>query len=100
MKVSTILNEQLVQSSWIEDITYRGRQNKLFPGEELIIFKVRDNPKSYICRGVTRKDFLDWIRSPSKGKFWHKIFKHIINRDWFLKNPFRIINYGKIKPHK
>jgi hypothetical protein len=100
MKLSLFLNEQLVQSSWIEDISFKGRHNMLFPGESFITFKVKGNPKTYICRGVTRKDFLDWINSPSKGRYWHQIFKHIINRDWYLTNPFRIVNYGKIKPNK
>ena len=97
MKLKTILNEQLVNSSWLQDVSYHGRHNRLFPGEEFITFKVKNNPKTYICRGVTRKDFLDWIRSPSKGKFFH-ILKAKFNRDWYLTNPFRIISRAKIKP--
>ena len=99
MKLKTILNEQLVNSSWLQDVSYHGRHNRLFPGEEFITFKVKKNPKTYICRGVTRKDFLYWIRSPSKGKFFH-ILKAKFNRDWYLTNPFRIINFNKIRPTK
>lgn len=99
MKISMILNEKLVQSSWLKDIHYYGRQNKLFPGEEVITFKVKNNRKTYIVRGLTKHDYLQWIKSPSKGKFYH-ILKYKFNRDWYLKNPFRIISYNKIKPTK
>ena len=99
MKLKTILNEQLVNSSWLQDVSYHGRHNRLFPGEEFITFKVKNNPKTYICRGVTRKDYIDWIKSPSKGKFFHAI-KQKFNRDWYLTNPFRIINREKIRPTK
>lgn len=99
MKVSTLLQERLVNSSWLKDVSYYGRRNRFFPGEEIITFKVQKNPKTYIVRGLTRKDYLDWIKSPSKGKFYHAI-KHKFNRDWYLKNPFRIISYAKVKPTK
>lgn len=99
MKVKELLQERLVQSSWLEDVSYYGRRNKLFPGEEIIIFKVKGNPKHYIVRGLTRHDYVEWLKSPSKGKFYHAIKKKF-NRDWYLKNPFRIISYSKVKPSK
>lgn len=99
MKINMILNEKLVSSSWLKDVSYYGRRNKLFPGEEIITFKVHNNPKTYIVRGLTRHDYVMWIKSPSKGKFYHAIKKKF-NRDWYMKNPFRIINYGKVKPTK
>lgn len=97
MKIKQILNERLVNSSWLQDVSYYGRHNQYFPGEEIITFKVKGNPKTYIVRGLTRKDYIDWIKSPSKGKFYH-IIKHKFNRDWYLTNPFRIISKAKIKP--
>lgn len=99
MKLKMLLQEKRVQSSWLEDVSYYNRHNKLFPGEELITFKVKNNPKTYIVRGLTRRDFLDWIQSKSKGKFYH-VLKHQFNRDWFLSNPFRIISREKIRPRK
>ena len=46
MKVKQILNERLVNSSWLQSVSYYGLANKLFPGEELIVFKVKGNPKN------------------------------------------------------
>jgi hypothetical protein len=92
MKVKQILNERLVNSSWLQSVSYYGFRNHIFPGEEIITFKVKGNPKTYIVRGLTRKDFKDWLDAPSKGKFYHLI-KNKFRRDWYLTNPFRIINY-------
>ena len=99
MKLKTILNEKLVNSSWLQDVSYYGRHNKYFPNEEIIVFKVKNNPKTYIVRGCTRKDYIDWIHSPSKGRFFH-ILKKKFNRDWYLTNPFRSIPGIKVKPNK
>ena len=99
MKLKTILCEKLVQSSWLEDISYYNRHNKLFPGEEVITFKVRGNPKTYIVRGLTRQDYIEWIKSPSKGKMYHKL-KHYFARGWYDTNPFKIIDRSKIRPAK
>ena len=99
MKIKQILNEKLVNSSWLQDVSYHGRHNKFFPGEEIISFKVKGNPKTYIVRGCTRRDYIDWISSKSKGKFYH-ILKKKFNRDWFLTNPFRIIPGMKVRPAK
>lgn len=92
MKIHQLLQEKLVNSSWLESVNYYGFGNKIFPGEELIVFRIKNNPKSYIVRGLTRKDFKDWLESPSKGKFYHYLKKRF-RRDWFLSNPFRIIKY-------
>lgn len=99
MKISQILTERLVNSSWLQSVSYYGMRNRLFPGEELIVFKVKGNPKTYIVRGLTRQDYKDWINSPSKGKFYH-VLKKKFNRDWYLTNPFRIIKYNTVKPTK
>lgn len=99
MKVNQILTERLVNSSWLQSVSYYGMRNRLFPGEELIVFKVKGNPKSYIVRGLTRQDYKDWIKSPSKGRFYH-VLKKKFNRDWYMSNPFRIIKYDTVKPTK
>jgi hypothetical protein len=99
MKIKAFLVEKLVSSSWLQDISYYGRQNKLFPGEEIITFKVHGNPKTYIVRGLTRRDYVEWIQSGSKGKFYH-ILKHKFARGWYDTDPFRIIDRSKIKPRR
>lgn len=99
MKIKQLLNEKLVNSSWLQSVSYYGFRNHLFPGEELITFKVKGNPKTYIVRGLTKKDYIDWIHSPSKGKFYHYLKKKF-DRSWYLTNPFRIINYGSLNKGK
>ena len=100
MKLNTLLLEHLVNSSWIEDISYYGRHNKMFPGEEIITFRVKTGArKTYIVRGLTRRDYINWIKSPSKGRMFH-VLKHEFARGWWATNPFRIIDYSKIKPSK
>lgn len=99
MKVKQILNERLVNSSWLQDISYYGRHNSIYPNEELIVFKVKGNPKTYIVRGCTRNDYREWLKSPSKGKFYH-ILKKKFNRNWYLTNPFRPIPGVKVRPTK
>lgn len=99
MKVKQILNERLVNSSWLQDVSYFGRHNSLYPGEEIITFKVKGNPKTYIVRGCTRNDYREWLKSPSKGKFYH-ILKKKFNRNWYLTNPFRPIPGVKVRPTK
>lgn len=97
MKIKTFLVEKLVDSSWLKDVSYYNRHNKFFPGEEIITFQVKGNPKTYIVRGCTRKDYLDWIKSNSKGKFYHYL-KHQFARGWYDTNPFRITDRRKINP--
>ena len=48
MKIKQILNERLVNSSWLQSVSYYGFRNHLFPGEEIITFKIKGNPKTYI----------------------------------------------------
>ena len=92
------LFEQRVNSSWMENIIYRGRNNALFPGEELILFKVKNNKKVYIVRGLRRKDYLDCVRAPSKGKYFRVIQKKY-DHSWFYYAPeFTIIKFSKVEP--
>lgn len=97
MKIRQFLCEKLVQSSWLTDIHYYNRHNKLFPGEEIITFRVKGNNKTYIVRGLTRNDYIEWIQSSSKGKFYHYL-KNKFARGWYSENPFQVIDRSKIKP--
>lgn len=96
-----ILLERRVSSSWLEDIVYRGRNNKMFPGEELILFKTKKKPTVYICRGLTHQDYLNWINAPSKGKYFRVIQKEYDNT-WFeyhgdeKNHTFWIVKFDKI----
>ena len=97
MKIRSFLIERLVNSSWLEDISYYNRHNTMFPGEEIITFKVHGNRKTYIVRGLTHHDYLEWIKSPSKGRMYH-VLKHKFARGWWATNPFRILDRSKIRP--
>lgn len=93
-----LLKEQRVASSWMQDIIYRGRQNSLFPGEELILFKVKNNKKVYIVRGLRKKDYLDWINASSKGKYF-RVIQQKYDHSWFYYAPqFTIIKFSKVEP--
>lgn len=100
MKLTNLLlQERLVNSSWLQDVSYFGRHNRFYPGEEIITFKTKGNNKLYIVRGCVKQDYLDWMKSPSKGKFFHMVKKKF-NRDWYLDNPFRPIHGLKVRPTK
>lgn len=91
-----LLLERRVDSSWLEDIVYRGKHNTIFPGEELIFFKAKKNPKMYICRGLTHNDYVKWINADSKGKYFRQI-QNDYDNTWFEYTPdFRIIKFDKI----
>lgn len=62
MKATELLNEKPVESSWITDLLYN-RPNK-------VLTMRLSNGKSYSIPGITRTTFEQWIKSPSKGKFF------------------------------
>ena len=63
-----------------------------------ILFKVKNNKKVYIVRGLRRKDYLDWVRAPSKGKYFRVIQKKY-DHSWFYYAPeFTIIKFSKVEP--
>lgn len=95
MKLEKLLLETAVNSSWITDISYHSRHNRVFPGEPYITFTTKNNNKTYIIRGVSRKTFNTWLKFPSKGKFWHAI-KNKIDRSWFTSKPFQITKWSKV----
>lgn len=69
MKISEILLEKPVQSTWISDLTHN-RPNK-------VLTMRLSNGKSFSIPGITRTMFERWSRAPSKGQFWHRYIKDV-----------------------
>lgn len=91
-----LLLETRVNSSWMQDIIYRGRHNTIFPDEELILFKTKKSPKVYICRGLNHQDYLKWLNAPSKGKYF-RVIQQEYDNTWFEYKPeFTIVKFSKI----
>ena len=67
MKAVEILNEKPVESAWITDLVYN-RPNKV------LTMRLSDG-SSYSIPAITRTMFERWIRSPSKGRFFHEQIK-------------------------
>jgi hypothetical protein len=63
MRLSEILLEKPVRSSWITDLKHN-RAGK-------ILTMTLSNGKQYTIPGITRTTFEQWHRSPSKGRFFH-----------------------------
>lgn len=55
------LDELSVFSSWIADLDYR---------EGAVLMKL-NNGRTYSITGVPEGMYRQWVRSPSKGKYWH-----------------------------
>lgn len=68
MRLSEILNEKPVQSSWITDLVY-SRPTKTLTMR-------LSNGKRFSIPGVTRGTFEQWINAPSKGNFFHVRIKN------------------------
>ena len=68
-----ILLEKLVDSFWLKTVTYFGKANKIFPGDDFLAFKTKMSPTTYICRFMIPEEFKRfykcWIDSKSKGAF-------------------------------
>ena len=67
MKISEILSEKKVVSTWITDLIHN-RPNK-------ILTMRLSNGKYFTIAGITRRMFEKWNMSPSKGRFWHQFIK-------------------------
>lgn len=67
MRAAELINEKQVLSAWISDLTYN-RANR-------ILTMRLSNGKSYSIPNVSRSVFERWIKSPSKGFFFHDIIK-------------------------
>ena len=68
MKISEILVEKHVQSSWITDLTLN-RPNK-------ILTMKLSNGRAFSIPGISRTTFEQWTKSPSKGRFFHSRIKN------------------------
>lgn len=68
MRLSEILLEKPVQSTWISNLTYN-RPNK-------VLTMRLSNGRSFSIPGITRTTFDKWVKSPSKGSFFHNSIKN------------------------
>lgn len=62
------LDEDPVSSSWISDITLRNNKRD-------IVMTIA-NGKKYLVRNPGIKLFRAWIKTGSKGQFWHQYIKN------------------------
>jgi hypothetical protein len=71
MRASEILNENPVESTWIVNLMYN-RPNKV------LTMRLSDG-RAYSIPGITRGTFDQWIKSNSKGEFFHNRIRDIYN---------------------
>lgn len=69
MRAAELLNEKQVDSAWISDLVYN-RPNK-------VLTMRLSNGVSYSIPGISRTMFERWLKSPSKGFFFHQNIKDI-----------------------
>lgn len=67
-----ILKEESVLSSWISDLF-------LVSGSNGDITIVLGNGRRYSVKNVGNQIYQQWLKSPSKGQFWHKNIKDKYN---------------------
>lgn len=67
MKIKEILCEKPVESAWISDLTYN-RPNKTLTMR-------LSNGKNFSIPGITRATFDQWVKSQSKGAYFHDYIK-------------------------
>jgi hypothetical protein len=67
MRAKEFLSEKAVQSTWISNISYN-RPNK-------VLTMQLSNGKVYSIPNVTRTTFEKWLKSASKGRFFHQNIK-------------------------
>lgn len=68
MRFRELLTEKPVQSAWISDITYN-RPNH-------VITMRLSNGRSFSVSGISRSIFEQWVKSQSKGRFFHQRIKN------------------------
>ena len=71
MKISEILLEKPVESSWIVNLSLN-RPNR-------VLTMRLSNGRAFSIPGITRTTFEQWTKSPSKGKFFHKYIRDRFN---------------------
>lgn len=67
MKLSEILNEKAVESSWITDLVYN-RPNRV------LTMRV-SNGRTFSIANISRAIFDQWANTPSKGRYFHNRIK-------------------------
>lgn len=68
MRINEILvNEEPVLSSWISDLTLQNNERD--------VTMALGNGRRYAVYNVGPQNYTAWVRSPSKGKFWHSNIK-------------------------
>jgi len=67
MKIHEALTEDPVMSSWISDVTLQ--QNKRD------VTMTLGNGTRYVVNNIGEQNFAAWLKSASKGKFWHSYIK-------------------------
>lgn len=65
--VYQMLMEEMVESSWIEELEYDARRKD--------VIMTLNSGGIYRIKRVAPRLFKRWIASPSKGKFWHRHIK-------------------------
>jgi hypothetical protein len=68
MRVSELLNEKPVESTWITDLRY-SRANKL-------LTMSLSNGRRFTFSGITRATFEQWTKAPSIGRYYHQKIKN------------------------
>ena len=68
-KILPVRNHSKVMSSWITSLT-------LVKNNSGDVTMALGNGYRYSIKGVGRPIFKKWVRSSSKGKFWHKHIKN------------------------
>ena len=71
MKAFEILNEKAVESTWITNLTYN-RPNK-------VLTMRLSNGRVFSIAGITRTVFEQWIKTASKGRYFHDRIKDTYN---------------------
>jgi len=67
MRAEEFITEKKVESSWISDITYN-RPNKT------LTMRLQ-NGNTYTIPASSRTEFEKWVKSGSKGRFFHNSIK-------------------------
>lgn len=68
-KLAPVKDHSKVMSSWISSLT-------LVKNDSGDVTMALGNGYRYSVKGVGRRLFKKWVRSSSKGKFWHKHIKN------------------------
>jgi len=71
MRAIDVLREEPVISSWIGDLSY-----VKFSDGTGGVQMTTNNGRTYFIDGVPEEEYNDWMRAPSKGKYWWTDIKY------------------------